>query len=336
VKPILSCVYVKSPLRLSLSGGGTDFVEYFESAGGTTITAAALRYFVNIHIRRLNHLYDEKFRLEYYEVEHCNEVHEIRNDIIRAVLTYLNWKDPIYISVMSDLPSSSGLGSSSSFAAGLLLGLHRLSGLPIPDAFELARMAIAVELDILARPMGIQDCLPSIFGGLSVFDLESKFSFTQRAVPLAPLQRLAYEGKLFLVWIGGQRDSGSVLSTQRAGIGAKRHLYDSIKRLSARFGRELLDIPSSSEFGTLLMDVVNSSQSLKVELDERILPSNVDSLLSELKGKGVDAVRIVGAGGGGCLLCVCNSDVFSTIDTNLKKIPLIFSTEGARIVYEES
>ena len=119
-------VITKTPMRISFIGGGTDFPDYFNHYGGKVISSSINKY-IYVTVKEHSHLFNEKFRLNYSETESVNNVNDIKNEITRACLNFLNIKTPLYISTISDLPTSSGLGSSSTFTVGLLNALHYYS-----------------------------------------------------------------------------------------------------------------------------------------------------------------------------------------------------------------
>ena len=330
-----SFVYVKAPLRLSLSGGGTDWVDYFQLRGGVDICTVALDYNINLSVRRISKYYNERFRLEYYNVEHCQYVYEIKNDIIRGVLTFLHWEDPLHISVISDLPSSSGLGSSSSFTVALLVALLRLRGEADPSPYELSKMAIEVELNVLNREMGIQDCLPAAFGGFSNFRLYSKDVFVQTPLLIDHLERMVADGHLWMIWTGGQRESGSILGRQKEQLNSKLPLYDEMAAISEKFSCIARQNVSYDSFRAALLETVQKSHAIKLRFAEGIASPEILLMLEALEHDGVHGLRIVGAGGGGCLLCVGDFKTMTKRDLRQRFIPLRFSSLGARVCFEE-
>ena len=334
----LQGVSVRVPLRVSLAGGGTDFPEYFEACQGTTICSVALGYYVHINVRFLSELFDTKFRLEYYEVEHCNEIAEIKNDIIRGVLTLLEWDLPVYVSVVSDLPSSSGLGSSSAFAVGLILALTRIRDGKFLTSEELCLAAIKVELEILNRSMGIQDCLPAAFGGFRIYDLERRNSFlATHEVSLNHLRELVDENCLAMVWTGGQRDSGTVLREQKSQIFNKLASYNRIRSASLRFTSKLIQENWTRDlFRDSLIDVLNLSHAEKMQVSSNAVTPHIGRIIARIDSFGVKAQRLIGAGNGGFILVVSDTPFIDLLKKHsMQFIQPKFSTSGAEVKFEE-
>jgi D-glycero-alpha-D-manno-heptose-7-phosphate kinase len=165
---IYQSVLTLAPLRVSLVGGGTDFESYYSKLGGMVVSAAINKY-VYVHIKRHSSLFQEKYRISYSSTEHCQTRDEIKNLIVRSSLELLGIDEPLQISISADLPSNSGLGSSSSFAVALLLGLHTLKGEQV-SAGQIAREACEVEINFMRSPIGKQDQYASSFGGFNCFE----------------------------------------------------------------------------------------------------------------------------------------------------------------------
>ena len=335
-QPYKDCVYTRAPLRLSLAGGGTDFPEYFEHQDGSVICSVALDFHVHVNVRKLSDFYDEKYRLEYYDVEHCHHIGDIRNDIIRGVFELLEWDIPVHVSVVSDIPSSSGLGSSSAFAVALILALKRFRDGIAPAPAELVAMAIEVELGILGRSMGVQDCLPAAYGGLRVFHLKSRSCIENESVPLAKLEELTNKNHIAMIWTGGQRNSATVLEEQRDRIPQHYESYTRIKQGAMRLRTEMVESSSAGSLLACLIDVINISQSEKVKLSSNVIPETVAALMGKLESMGVDAQRVVGAGNGGFVLAVSSKPFINRLRAeNFRVLVPKLSYSGAAIRFEE-
>ena len=157
-----------TPQRISFAGGGTDFPDFYLKNGGAVVSAT-IDKFVYVTVKRHSELFREKYRLSYSQTEHVDEIDSIENDIARECLRFLNVDPPLFISTTSDLPVSSGLGSSSSFAVGLLLALHNLRGESV-TAGQLAEEACHIEIEVLGKPIGKQDQYAAAFGGLNFYE----------------------------------------------------------------------------------------------------------------------------------------------------------------------
>ena len=138
-------VLTLAPLRISFLGGGTDLPDFYNTHTGKVVSAAINKY-VYVHVKRHDPLFQERYRVSYSQIEYADHRDQIKNGIARSCLELLNIDEPLQISTSADIPASSGLGSSSSFAVALLLGLHELLG-QSPSAAQLAEEAAHVEID---------------------------------------------------------------------------------------------------------------------------------------------------------------------------------------------
>ena len=146
----------KTPLRISYFGGGTDIPIFYTKNKFGSVLNSTINKFIYVTIKKQSKFFYEKYRLNYSKAELVNDVNKIKNPIIRESIKFLNIQDNIYISTISDIPSSTGLGSSSSFCVGLLNALHKFKGETI-SKHQLAEEACHIEVDLLKKPIGKQD-----------------------------------------------------------------------------------------------------------------------------------------------------------------------------------
>jgi galactokinase/mevalonate kinase-like predicted kinase len=156
-----------TPLRVSFMGGGTDFPRYYSDHGGIVVSAG-IQAHVYVTVMKYSPMFGERYRISYSETERRADRNSIENGIVRGCLELLNIDEPLHISTSADVPAMSGLGSSSSFAVGLLLALHAMHGEDM-SAAALAEEACQVELEVLGKPIGKQDQYIAAYGGLSGF-----------------------------------------------------------------------------------------------------------------------------------------------------------------------
>jgi D-glycero-alpha-D-manno-heptose-7-phosphate kinase len=315
-----SNVYVRAPLRLSLAGGGCDFPVVIDKYSPVSIISCALSSFVHVNVRYLSDLFDEKYRLEYYNVEHCNSRAEIKNDIIRGVFELLDWELPVHISTVSDIPASSGLGSSSTFCVALIHALRVLRGdEPIhlePNA--LAKDAVQVELDILKRPMGIQDALPAAYGGSRIYTLKSKYEFDGAIFSSDWLCNLIESGCLYMVWIGGQRGSESVLGEQISNVDNRIDAYSEMAQIARDFGVVLDDAVGATSKTKALLVTLTRSKTIKDKMSSRIYTKRGEQCAKLIERNNIFSYRVMGAGNGGFIL-VCDQLGSKALRSDLEK-----------------
>ena len=209
----------RTPLRISLAGGGTDLAAFYERDYGAVFSTAIDKY-VYVTVKRHSELFYEPIRINYSKTEQVNELAEIENGIARECLRFLEIEPPIYVSVVGDMPASTGLGGSSSFAVGLLHALHALRGERV-SAGQLAEEASYIEIDVLKQPIGKQDQYAAAFGGLNFLRFETgRQGHSGTAARACRQTRRVFQPTL-LLWTGMQRDASAVFSEQKGNTPAQ-------------------------------------------------------------------------------------------------------------------
>jgi D-glycero-alpha-D-manno-heptose-7-phosphate kinase len=253
----------------------------------------AIDLYVYVTVRRLSNFYEEKFRLEYYDVEHCNTIDQIKNNLIRGVLTYLNWDDPVHIALSSDIPGYSGLGTSSSFCVGLIGALRYLRGDSFISLFELAKNVMEVELDVLELKMGIQDALPASFGGLHTYYLHKGRQFSVSKLDESSINTLIKKGCLFLVWTGDQRASKSVLDQQIKSLREDDDLYKCMRELSINFADAIQVVNQDpGQMIDLIENTVKKADVIKNRMVTNLVVQNYLVVISEVVQEKADTSMV--------------------------------------------
>lgn len=318
-----------TPLRVSFMGGGTDFPSYYSDRGGLVVSAG-VRSHVYVTVMRHSPVFRERYRISYSDTERRDDRESIENGIVRGCLELLGIDEPLHISTSADVPAMSGLGSSSSFAVGLLLALHAMRGEDM-SAGALAEQACQVELEILAKPIGVQDQYAAAFGGLNAFHFKPS-----GRVLVEPISQQAL-GKeitncLFLVWTGMQRKAEEILADQDRRTALNIEQLDAMKALANELLAEMHDLTLSLEG---LANLLNKGWEMKRGLSSAISNPEVDSLMDELTSAGAIGAKLLGAGGGGFMLAVVPAKAQSYFLTKMASrnpIPLEVDPVGARIL----
>jgi D-glycero-alpha-D-manno-heptose-7-phosphate kinase len=293
-------IVTRTPLRISLAGGGTDLADFYERDHGAVLSTAIDNY-IYVTVKPHSPLFNEPIRLNYSRSEEVHHVDELDNNVARECLRFMEVEPPIYISTVGDHPASTGLGSSSAFAVGLLNALHAYRGERV-TASQLAEEASYVEIEMLGEPIGKQDQYAAAFGGLNLFVFKPG-----GAVTVEP-QRMSSRGlqelfdSMLLFWTGHQRDAGQVLTEQRANIESKldsllamrRHAYD-LQEILHRDGA--VDV---IEVGRIL----DETWQLKRGLASTITTDEIDVWYRRARDAGAVGGKLCGAGGGGCMLFI--------------------------------
>lgn len=290
-------VLSRTPLRVSFAGGGTDLADFYEYEDGAVVSTAINKY-IYVTVKRHGEIFNEPIRLNYSKSEQVNQIDEIENNIARECLRFLRIDPPIYISTVGDLPASTGLGGSSSFAVGLLNALHAYRGERI-SAGQLAEEASYIEIEVLREPIGKQDQYAAAFGGLNVFCFRCGGDVTVEPVRLSNGNLSALFDRLLLFWTGHQRDSSSVLAEQKQNIQEKMQsllkMRDQVKELRDLLSNGHCDLES---FGAIL----DEAWQLKRQLATTISNNQIDRWYRLAREAGAAGGKLCGAGGGGFLL----------------------------------
>src|SRR6185295_6150272 len=203
-------IITRSPLRISLGGGGTDLPSYYREHGGFIIAGAIDKYvYIHIHSR-----FTEGFLLKYSQMEEAASIDEINHPIIRESLRVVGIQQRnLEITSMADIPSGTGLGSSGSFTTALLKGLHTFRKNLIHPS-ELAEQACHVEIDLLKEPIGKQDQYIAAFGGVTCFEFARNGAVTASPLGIAEETLFNLEDNLLLFFTGYSRSASSILKEQ--------------------------------------------------------------------------------------------------------------------------
>jgi len=297
LKGLPKAITTITPQRISFFGGGTDLPAYYKEHGGGVISTAINQY-VYVTVKRHSPLFQEEYRLSYSKTEHTDKLDDIENSIARECLRLIGLESPIYMSTAADLPAASGLGSSSSFAVGLLHALHLLKGERVSPA-QLAEEACEVEINILRNPIGKQDQYAAAFGGLN----HIKFRKNGRVdidhiVAQNQLIDTLFENSL-LIWTGIQRNASTVLAEQSKNIKNQTLGYNSLLADLEECKKMLLQ--HNSNFLNLFGGLLDKSWETKKNLESSVSSNVIDSMHGELKKLGSLGGKLCGAGGGGFL-----------------------------------
>ena len=290
-------IITRSPLRITLGGGGTDLPSYYRKYGGFLISAAIDKYvFVTVMRPFVPGIF-----LKYSQLEKVNIVDDIRHPILREAVRILDFKTPqLEITTLADIPAGTGLGSSGSFTTALLKALyaHRRR-LLLPD--ELARLACHIEIDILREPVGKQDQYIAAYGGITCFEFRPDDS-----VSAAPLQMnmdtlFDLEDNLLLFFTGFSRSASAILKDQdqRSNEKDEEMLTNMhyVKDLGLR-SKELLMTGRTSDFGALL----HEHWEHKRKRSRGMSNAQIDEWYELGMKNGALGGKLVGAGGGGFLM----------------------------------
>jgi D-glycero-alpha-D-manno-heptose-7-phosphate kinase len=324
-------VITRTPLRVSFFGGGTDYPAYFKKHGGVVLSTS-IDKFVYVTVTRLGRLFEHNFRVAYSKTELVKNACEIQHPSVKGCLSHLGIEQGFEISVTSDLPARTGLGSSSSFTVGLLNGLHALSGRLVGKA-ELAAEAIHVEQNVIGERVGNQDQAAAALGGFNFIQFSQDGSFLAEPLPVGHERRQELFSRLFLVYTGISRFADEVLAEQCANVENRLAELAAIKSLAFQ-AREILcdERHPISDFGALL----HQAWIEKKKLSSRISTGPIEQIYNTTRDAGATGGKLLGAGGGGFLLIFAEPDKQPALRAALSDYEIIDfrpDNSGSTVVY---
>ena len=178
----MNVVISKTPLRISLFGGGTDLKSYYKFKNGA-VMSFSINKFLYVILKKNEKVVDFKYRINWSKTEFTNNINQIEHPLVREIFKYFKINYPIEVSTFSDIPANSGLGSSSAFAVGLINCISKLENLNFSKE-KICKIATKIEIDILKRNIGKQDHYASAYGGFNLIEFKRKGSVVVRKINL--------------------------------------------------------------------------------------------------------------------------------------------------------
>lgn len=284
----------RTPLRITIGGGGTDLPSFYSKHGGYVISLAIDKY---IYITYKPDFFEKNLKLRYSQIEIVNDSSELKNHRAKDLLQLHNINNSCEINTCSDLPSNTGLGSSGSFLVGLSNVIREYKRLNREPKI-LAEEACHVEIDRLNEPVGKQDQYIAAFGGLKIFDIKQDGEVEVREVNISKSDLKLFLSHIHLYYTNVKRDASDILLEQKQLKGNSEDILKKVKEYGYK-SLELLESSNFTEYGILL----DSYWTIKKNLSDKISSTKVDKIYDEVKKDfGVLGGKIVGAGGGGFLL----------------------------------
>jgi len=328
-------IIAKVPLRVSFFGGGTDIPFFYKKNNYGCVLSTTINKHIYITLKDHGKLFNEKFRMNYSVSETSNEIGEIKNDILRNIIKYFNIKNNIYISTISDIPSSSGLGSSSSLAIGLFLMFNKKNNLNLSRK-ELVKKASEFEIMKISKSIGKQDHYSAFYGGFNYIKFLKNQNVHISKIQNNSLLKKVEKNSLFF-WTGIQRSANKILESQVNNQKYNEEIMLEIRKIADEVHRKIkLNKIDFIEFGKYL----HKSWILKRKLSNKISNTEIDILYKKCLRKGAIGGKILGAGGGGFLYILARETDHNKIILEMKKNGLVqeeikFGNKPAEIIYED-
>lgn len=324
----------RTPVRLSLFGGGTDYQEYFERSPGAVLGTTINKY-IYLGLNRLSEFFDYRIRIAYSKVELVNDIDDILHDNIRECLRHVKSNGFLDVHLFSDLPARTGLGSSSAFTVGFLNALHALHGEAVNKA-RLAREAVYVERKMIGENVGYQDQYHAAYGGFNIIEFASD-RVSVRPVSIEEEKKHALERAMMLFYTGLQRSAHEVVREQIDNTRNKQNdgvLADMLEMVYE--AERVIARSSSEEMIEILGGMLDESWKAKKRLSNRITTTDIDEYYDKAISAGAYGGKLAGAGGGGFLLFIVPEREKVRVREALRdllEVDFRFDNEGSKVIY---
>ncbi len=323
----------RTPFRISLFGGGTDYPKWYTQHGGAVLGTAINKY-CYITIRDLPPFFEHRHRIVYSRIELVDDVKEIQHPSVRALLSEFPIHSGIELHHDGDLPARSGLGSSSSFTAGLFTALRARNG-QMTDPKTLAQEVIRIEQEVIGENVGSQDQIWAAYGGTNLITFNTNGSFDVQKIPLTADYKRELESHMMLMFTGQTRIASDIaagiinsLEERETELSELRDMVDE--------GLKLITDPRQSiaDLGRLL----HESWSRKRVLSSGVSNPIVDEIYDAAMAAGAFGGKLLGAGGGGFMLFLAPPEAQQKIRDRLDPIVQVsieIGAGGSRVVVYE-
>jgi D-glycero-alpha-D-manno-heptose-7-phosphate kinase len=314
----------KTPLRISLFGGGTDFPEYFNKKKSTIIGTTINKY-IYITFSRTLRFDNNNIKIFYKNNEFVNNVKKLKHNVVKKILIKERITNDLDLHIVADLPSYSGLGTSSAFTVGLMNLLKSVRKINISE-HQLAKECINFERNILGETVGFQDQIHAAYGGFNKIEIYKK----NIKVTSLDFNKKKLEKNLFLVFTGLTRKADDIEKKKIKRIKINFKYLDKINEIS-EFAYKLLKKNKIDEVGKLLAE----TWELKKKLIGGLSNKTIDDLYEKGISAGASGGKLLGAGAGGFLLFYVESKYKKLFLSKMKKNKVVdfeFSLEGSKII----
>ena len=324
----------RTPFRISFLGGGTDLPDFYREEEGAVLSTTIDKY---VYIT-VNDRFDDTYRLSYSKTEICKTVADIDHKIFRCVLEKYgatarlkSGGRGLELLSMADIPSGTGLGSSSSFTVALLHAMKAHIG-QFQSAEDLAAEASCIEIEDLKEPIGKQDQYAAAYGGLQYIRFLPSGEVSADPVICTKATKKALQSSILIFYTGLTRSASGVLSEQKSNTGQKRETLREMKNLAYRMKQILESGEGMNRVGELL----HEGWMLKKTLASGISATQIDEWYDRARKAGATGGKILGAGGGGFLMVVCDPSKQDKVRqelSELRSLPVELESFGSRIIF---
>lgn len=323
-------IITKTPFRMSFFGGGTDMEEYFKTNGGAVISTTFDKY-CYVNVRHLPRFFEYSTELVYSKIERVTDIDKINHPAIRNAMKMLDMHE-LRLTYEADLPARSGLGTSSSFAVGMLNAFYALKG-KYADKKKLADEAIYLERVLCNEAGGWQDQIAAAFGGLNRIDFNAD-GYEVRPIIISPERKEQLNNNLLMFFTGFTRFSSDVQKANNSSKPADKNamlkeMYSLVDEAEKILEDKYSDL---DDFGRLL----DHTWRIKRRTGSAVTTDNIDGLYAKGIEAGALGGKLLGAGGGGFLVFYVQPDKQDSVKEAMKdymRIPFEFENNGTQVMY---
>jgi D-glycero-alpha-D-manno-heptose-7-phosphate kinase len=323
-------VISRTPYRISFFGGGTDYPAWYRQHGGGVL-AATINKYCYLTCRYLPPFFEHRTRVMYSIIEMCQKVDDIRHPSVRETLRYLGIDRGMEIHHDGDLPSRSGMGSSSAFTVGLFHALCALKG-QIVSKKQLASESIHLEQDVLQETVGSQDQVCAAYGGVNRISFLQNGDFSVQPLTLSHARLHELNSHLMLFYTGIKRTASDIASSY-VGCMDKRAV---LLRQMGEYVEQSSAILGSQQDLTAFGELLHQTWLAKRGLSDKVSNPQVDALYDSARAAGAIGGKLLGAGGGGFILFFVPPDRQEKVRQQLSRlihVPFAFESSGSQIIF---
>lgn len=318
----------RTPFRISFAGGGSDLPAFYRREPGAVLSTAINKYmYIAIH----PYFYKGKSLIKYSKTEIVSSIEEIQHPLIKQVLLDNNLMG-VDLNSIADIPSGTGLGSSSSFTVGLINAVRAYLG-KATSGEKLGKLACEVEIEKVGSPIGKQDQYAAACGGLNFITFYGDESVNVEKIIMSPQKKKELESNLYMFYVGGEHSANEILKVQSKAMSSEEKFITQKKMVELAYKlRTSLENNNIDDFGYYL----NEGWMMKKTLASGISSSNIDAFYEHAIKSGALGGKLLGAGGAGFMLFYCPTDKKKEFLNNMKgyeQLDFGFDDFGSKIIY---
>jgi D-glycero-alpha-D-manno-heptose-7-phosphate kinase len=322
-------IITRTPFRVSFVGGGSDMETFYSRCPGAVLSTSINKY---MYISSHRFFFPGQVRVKYSETETVNSIDELKHPLLREAMRKTGVTSGIEISSIADIPSGTGMGSSSSFTVGLLHCLYAVKRQYVTHE-QIAKGACEIEIDILGEPIGKQDQYAAAYGGLNIIHFNPDGSVLMEPLYIKNEVYQMLQDNLLMLYIGNQRKASDILAEQKRNVSGEEK-FTVLKSMVALVPdlRSCLYTGNLNDFGKIL----HENWILKQRLASQISNTQIDDIYNTGIRSGATGGKLLGAGGGGFMLFYCEKEKQPKLLEALKpleKFNFAFEREGSKVIH---